>query len=110
MRFRRSQRKGTPRRPIAGFTWSGDSASDNPFFVEILTTGAQGVNITPWQSVKGWQPPTAPDIMRNVQAYSGIAANGDRHVYAFEGGVVKEFVVSSDGSTWSLVGDVPTTI
>ncbi|KAL8893763.1 MAG: hypothetical protein Q9192_004948 [Flavoplaca navasiana] len=69
-----------------------------------------GVNITPWQSVKGWQPPTAPDIMRNVQAYSGISANGDRHVYAFEGGIVKEFVVSTDGSTWPLVGDVPITI
>ncbi|KAL8880424.1 MAG: hypothetical protein Q9198_002163 [Flavoplaca austrocitrina] len=102
--------QGTPGRPMAGFTWSGDSASDNPFFVEILTTGAQGVNITPWQSAKGWQPPTAPEIMRNVQAYSGIAANGDRHVYAFEGGVVKEFVVSTDGLTWSLVGDVPTII
>lgn len=95
---------------MAGFTWSGDTASDTPFFAEILTTGAQGVNITPWQSVKGWQPAEAPDIMRNVQAYSGTAANGDRHIYAFEGGVVKEFVVSADGLTWSLVGDVPTTI
>ncbi|KAL8840524.1 MAG: hypothetical protein Q9176_003850 [Flavoplaca citrina] len=102
--------QGTPGSPMAGFTWSGDSASNNPFFAEILTTGAQGVDITPWQSVEGWQPPKAPDIMRNVQAYSGIAANGDRHVYAFEGGVVKEFVVSTDGLTWSLVGDVPTTI
>lgn len=92
---------------MAGFTWGVDSDSDNPLLGGILNTGTQGVNIT-WAAPKGWQAPRALDAMRNTQAYSGIAAYANRHVYALEKGAVKEFVVSTDGLTWSLVGDVPT--
>lgn len=98
--------RGTFGAPIAGFTCGVDSDSDNPLLRDILNTGTQGVNIT-WTTPKGWQAPQAPDAMRNTQAYSGIAVNANWHVYALERGAVKESVVSTDGLTWSLVGDVP---
>ncbi|KAI4172073.1 MAG: hypothetical protein LQ343_003820 [Gyalolechia ehrenbergii] len=81
---------------MAAFSWGDDNGSGGPLLVDILSSGPQG-----------WQEPAKPDAMKNIQAYSAVAANGDRHVYALEAGSVKEFVVSTDGLSWSLVGDVP---
>ncbi|KAL8943037.1 MAG: hypothetical protein Q9216_001325 [Gyalolechia sp. 2 TL-2023] len=92
--------------PMATFSWGHDTDSGDPLLVDILNSGPQGVYLT-WWTPQGSQEPAAPDVMRNVQAYSALAANGDRYVYALEAGSVKEFVVSTDGLSWSLVGDVP---
>ncbi|KAL8804888.1 MAG: hypothetical protein Q9182_002290 [Xanthomendoza sp. 2 TL-2023] len=91
---------------LASFT-SGDDSSGDPLFYYTLSSGPQGIKTVYYSAGKGWRTDT-PDVMKNVQPYSSVAANADRHVYAFEGGVVKEFVMSTDGLTWSLVGDVPT--
>ncbi|KAL8729472.1 MAG: hypothetical protein Q9166_004720 [cf. Caloplaca sp. 2 TL-2023] len=96
---------------IASFSWGDDSMSGNPLFQHTLSSSLQGVNVA-WlgggpYTDKGWHTET-PDVMKDIQAYSALAANADRHVYALEAGTVKEFVVSTDGLTWSLVGDVPT--
>lgn len=74
--------------------------------MNILSSGSRGVDVSQW-TPQGWQKPAKPDIMKNVQTYSALAANGDRLVYALEAGSVKEFAVSTDGLSWSLVGDVP---
>ncbi|KAL8808992.1 MAG: hypothetical protein Q9223_007967 [Gallowayella weberi] len=96
----------SPGASIASFT-SGDDPSGDPLFYYTLSSGPQGIKTVFLTKVKGWQVDT-PDVMKNVQPYSSVAANADRHVYAFEGGSVKEFVMSTDDLTWSLVGDVPT--
>ena len=44
--------------------------------------------------------------MQGVRSLSPIAANAVGHVFAFEDGVVKEFEVGKDGTTWTVVGDV----
>ncbi len=46
--------------------------------------------------------------MKVVDSYTALAANNDRRVYAVQHGVVKEFTVMVDGTTWSEVGDVLT--
>ncbi|KAL8949000.1 MAG: hypothetical protein Q9222_004856 [Ikaeria aurantiellina] len=98
--------KGSPGAPMATFSWGSDTGFDGPLLVDILSSGAQGVDLS-WWTPQGWQDPQRPDVMKNVQAYSALAANADRHVYALEAGSVKEYVVSTDGLTWSFVGDVP---
>jgi len=46
--------------------------------------------------------------MSVVDSYTVLAANNDRRVYAIQDGVVKEFTVMVDGTSWSEVGDVLT--
>lgn len=76
-----------------------------------MSSSSRGINVA-WLGGgsnygTGWHA-ESPEVMKNVQPYSPVAANADRHVYALEDGAVKEYVVSTDGTTWSLVGDVPT--
>ncbi|KAL8876889.1 MAG: hypothetical protein Q9198_004990 [Flavoplaca austrocitrina] len=97
--------------PIASFSTGEDTATGNPLFQYTVSSTSQGINVA-WlgdgeYSDTGWHAQT-PKVMRNVQPYSAVAANADRHVYAIEDGTVKDFVVSIDGTTWDLVGDVPT--
>ncbi|KAL8787650.1 MAG: hypothetical protein Q9213_002081 [Squamulea squamosa] len=94
---------------LASFSWGDDSKSGEPLFQHTLSSGSRGVKVA-WLGPgygTGWQTDT-PDVMKNVQTNSPLAANADRHVYALEDGIVKEFVMSPDGLTWSLVGDVLT--
>ena len=96
---------------IASFSTGEDTATGDPLFQYTVSSTAQGINVA-WlgggeSSDTGWHTET-PEVMRNVQPYSAVAANADRHVYAIEDGIVKDFVVSIDGTTWDLVGDVPT--
>ncbi|KAL8960080.1 MAG: hypothetical protein Q9193_003158 [Seirophora villosa] len=92
--------------PMAAFSWGDDTDTGGPLLMNILSSGPRGIDVSRW-TPQGWQKPARPDIMKNVQAYSALAANGDGHVYALEAGSVKEFEVSTDGLIWSLVGDVP---
>lgn len=97
---------------LASFTWGDDSDSGNPLLQFTMSSGPQGIGITRLGSsfsatAGGWHDET-PDAMKNVQAYSPVGANADRLVYALQDGGVKEFACSSDGTTWSLLGDVPT--
>lgn len=97
---------------LASFTWGDDSGSGNPLLQFTMSSGSQGIGVARLGSsfsatASGWHDET-PDVMKNVQAFSPVAANADRLVYALEDGTVKEFACSSDGTTWSLLGDVPT--
>lgn len=92
---------------MASFSWGSGAPSGDPLLVGILSSGPQSVYVTSSTPQRSWDT-LAPEALNNVQAYSALAANGDRHVYALEGGSVKEFVVSTDGLSWSFVGDVPT--
>lgn len=53
-----------------------------------------------------WPPVQTPAVLNVVDAYTVLAANNDRRVYAMKDGVVKEFTVMVDGVSWSEVGDV----
>lgn len=92
---------------MASFSWGFDATSGNPLLMVILSSGPQGVEVT-WWTPSGWQDPQQPEALKNIEAYSALAANGDRYVYALEGDSVREFTVTTDGLTWTLVGDVPT--
>ncbi|KAI4090585.1 MAG: hypothetical protein LQ344_004632 [Seirophora lacunosa] len=93
--------------PMASFSWGFDATSGNPLLMVILSSGPQGVEVT-WWTPSGWQDPQQPEALKNIQAYSALAANGNRYVYALQGDSVREFTVTTDGLTWTLVGDVPT--
>ena len=94
---------------MASFSWGSAATSDGPLLIGVLNSGPEGhgVDETHWTQ-QGWQDPETPDALKNAQAYSAIAANTDRHVYTLEAGGVREFVVSTDGLSWSAVGDVLT--
>lgn len=96
---------------MASFSWGiDDNDFGDPFMIDVLSSSPHGVKLHWWGGQtrwKHWQELGEVDVMKDVQAYSALAANVDRHVYALENGVVREFVVSADGQTWSVVGDVP---
>lgn len=92
---------------MASFSWGVDAQSGSPLLSDILSSGPQGIDVT-WWTPQGWQDAKKPATLTGVQPYSALAANADRHVYALESGSVREFVVSTDGVNWSVVGNVPT--
>lgn len=47
--------------------------------------------------------------MSTFQDHIGLAANANAHVYGLEGGKLNELTVTTDGSTWPLIGKVPVT-
>ncbi|KAL8860666.1 MAG: hypothetical protein Q9178_003019 [Gyalolechia marmorata] len=95
--------------PMASFSWGVNQKAGRPLLIHILTSGPEGVDVH-WYNgnTSSWQDRQQPKAFQNIEPYSPLAANGDRHVYALEAGSVREFVVSEDGLTWSLVGNVPT--
>ncbi|KAL8669932.1 MAG: hypothetical protein Q9168_005497 [Polycauliona sp. 1 TL-2023] len=90
---------------IASFASDSGSPSGDSLFSLAVTSGPQGINTTCTGLCSGIDN-GAQGALKDVQPFSAVAANADRHVYAFEDGKVKEFVLSTDG-TWSLTGDVP---
>ena len=44
--------------------------------------------------------------MQNVDELSPLAANDAERLFVMQEGVVKEFQVAADGTTWSLVANV----
>ncbi|KAL9046134.1 MAG: hypothetical protein Q9214_000954 [Letrouitia sp. 1 TL-2023] len=95
---------------LASFTWGKNATTGDPYFLRTLSSGPKGAGVDVFFLGGGSQPDIwyteNPDLMNDVQAYSALAANTDRHVYAVEAGTVKEFALSIDGS-WTLIGDVP---
>lgn len=95
--------------PMASFSWGVRQENGRPLLFHILTSGQEGVHVHWYDGItSSWQARQQPEAFQNIDPYSPLAANGDRHVYALEAGSVREFVVSEDGLAWSLVGDVPT--
>jgi len=47
-----------------------------------------------------------PPIMGQLQIYTAIAANADKHIYALQDGATREFTVAPDGVIWTYVGVV----
>ena len=94
---------------LASFSWGNNATTGDPIFRRILASGSDGVVAyelgSSWPDT--WQSTTI-DVMKNVQSYSALAANVDRHVYALQDGTVKEYTTSSDRLTWTLIGEVPT--
>ncbi len=78
--------------------------------MNILSSSSHGVRADWWTGVGGgtWPPPQTPAVMSSVQNYTSLAANADAHIYTLQGGGIKEFQVGSDGTTYTLVGDVTT--
>lgn len=95
--------------PMASFSWGVNPENGRPLLIHILTSGPDGVDIH-WHDgiTSSWQDRQQPKVFQDIEPYSPLAANSDRHVYALDAGSVREFVVSTDGLTWSLVGNVPT--
>lgn len=95
---------------MASFSWGVDASFGDPMLMDILSSGPQGVRVSWWGGFSGqdWQEPQSIDVMENVQAWTALAVNTDRRVYALEAGVVQEFGVSTDGLRWSRIGVVPT--
>ena len=94
---------------IASFSWGVNPENGRPLLIHILASGPEGVDVH-WHDgiTSSWQDRQQPKALQNIEPYSPLSANGDRHVYALEAGSVREFVVSTDGLTWSLVGNVTT--
>ncbi|KAL8743180.1 MAG: hypothetical protein Q9190_004445 [Brigantiaea leucoxantha] len=93
---------------IASFSWGTNATTGDPVLQRTLTSGPQGVSsfgLGGGREPDRWQA-EHPAVMENIQAYSSLAANADRHVYALETGIVQEFVLSSDGTTWNQIGNV----
>lgn len=76
----------------------------------MLSAGDNGVAVDWWNNsdLKNphWGTHQSPPQMQKVQPLSPLAANGAGHVFAMQDGVVKEFTVEADGTTWNLVGNV----
>lgn len=96
--------------PMASFASGFNGDKGEPLMIDIVSTGAQGVAVSWWSAPVGQrcQEVRRPDVMGNVRPFSAVAAGADRHVDAYEGPTVREYVVPTDGLSWSLVGDVQT--
>ena len=76
----------------------------------VLASGSDGVQVDWWTGDQQpeYQDSYKPTQLSKVQNASAIAANAERHVYAFQDGIVKEFTVDENGGSWSLIGNVDT--
>ncbi|KAL8710413.1 MAG: hypothetical protein Q9220_005014 [cf. Caloplaca sp. 1 TL-2023] len=97
--------------PMAQFNWGRGAPAKLPDYLFILSAGSSGVAVNWWDNSDPkntqWESPQTPEMMQRVKALSPLAANAAGHVFAVEGGVVKEFEKGlGDGTTWTLVGDV----
>lgn len=96
--------------PLASFTWGTAHTNGLAIIINILSSSSHGVRSDWWTGVAGgsWPPPQSPAALSNVQNYTSLAANADAHIYALQDGGIREFQVGSDGTTYTLVGDVIT--
>ncbi|KAL9576571.1 MAG: hypothetical protein Q9212_006991 [Teloschistes hypoglaucus] len=110
----------TLRAPLAAFTFGRGAPVAVPDHLFVLSSGnnssssGNGVAVNWWDNSDRadtrWRSHENPIAMQKVDALSPLVANGvPGHVFAMQGGVVKEFKVVEDGMNvvrWSLVGDV----
>ncbi|KAL8718500.1 MAG: hypothetical protein Q9225_004368 [Loekoesia sp. 1 TL-2023] len=98
------------RAPLTSFNFGSGAPAAVPDYLFVLSSGKNGVAVDWWdnhdRNSAHWGTPQSPAVMQRVRSLSPIAANGAGHVFAFEDGVVKEFTVEADGTTWTLVGSV----
>lgn len=98
------------RAPLASFNFGSGAPTAMPDYLFVLSSGKNGVAVDWWdnsdRNSAHWGTPQSPAVMQRIRSLSPIAANGAGHVFAFEDGVVKEFTVGADGTTWTLVGSV----
>ena len=74
--------------PLAGFTWNTPAAD----YLDIVSTGPSGVNVNYFNFTNGaWSSVPGSGGLAQVQNYSAIAANDASHVYALQGGNLKEY-------------------
>ncbi|KAI4105783.1 MAG: hypothetical protein L6R37_002530 [Teloschistes peruensis] len=100
--------------PLAAFNFGRGAPVAIPDHLFVLSAGSNGVSVNWWDNSDRanarWRAHENPMAMRRVDAVSPIVANGvPGHVFAMQGGVVKEFKVVEDGVNvvrWSVVGDV----
>ncbi|KAL8699697.1 MAG: hypothetical protein Q9201_005859 [Fulgogasparrea decipioides] len=96
--------------PLTSFNLGRGAPTAVPDYLFVLSAGNNGVAVSWWDNSDPnhayWGTPQSPSPMQKVQPLSPLAANGAGHVFAMQEGVVKEFTVDGDGTTWNLVGNV----
>ncbi|KAL8752935.1 MAG: hypothetical protein Q9184_005577 [Pyrenodesmia sp. 2 TL-2023] len=96
--------------PITSFNFGRGAPIQVSDYMFVLSAGANGVPVSCWDNSNPentvWRPITTPPTLQRVDPLSPITANGAGHVFAFQDGAVKEFVVEADGSTWIMLGNV----
>ncbi|KAA8642972.1 uncharacterized protein ATNIH1004_009734 [Aspergillus tanneri] len=90
---------------LAAFTFNPNGIEQGNRFMGTLISKEDGVTCyvsdakgTNWKNYK-------PKVMDSLDRNTPVAANYDGRAYGIKDGVVKEFVASSDGRSWSAVGD-----
>lgn len=97
--------------PLASFNFGGGAPNQLPEYLFVLSAGNNGIAVDLWDNSNSeatrWHPAQSPAVLQRVQPLSPITANGAGHVFAFgdRDGVVKEFKVEADGTTWDLVAE-----
>lgn len=75
--------------PLASFTWNVSEAE----YLDIVSTGPSGITVNHLNFTNGdWTSVPPSGDLAQVQNYSAIAANAASHVYAFQDGILKEFL------------------
>ncbi|KAL8894185.1 MAG: hypothetical protein Q9207_008535 [Kuettlingeria erythrocarpa] len=96
--------------PITSFDFGRGAPIGVSDYMFVLGAGKNGVAVGCWDNSNPkdtfWRPIATPPTLQKVDQLSPITANGAGHVFAFQGGAVKEFTVEADGSTWAMVGNV----
>ncbi|KAL8866120.1 MAG: hypothetical protein Q9174_006484 [Haloplaca sp. 1 TL-2023] len=100
----------TSKAPLTSFTYGRGAPVAVPAYLFVLNAGDNGVSVDSWDNSDRddthWSTPVRPPVMQQVDALSPLAANGAGHVFAMQEGVIKEFAIDADGTSWRLVGDV----
>lgn len=97
---------------MTSFNLGAGAPLEVPNYLFVLSAGENGVAVSWWDNsnpgftTTHWGTVQTPIAMERVKPLSPIAANGAGHVFALEDGMVKEFKVEADGTTWDLVRNV----
>jgi len=91
--------------PLTTFTW-GTTGQGNALFGDIVSSNSSGLTVNQWEGISNFMMGTQkPPALNSVNAVS-LAANDDAHIYALQAGNILEYRMGTDGSSWSLVGNV----
>ncbi|EXJ82384.1 hypothetical protein A1O3_06197 [Capronia epimyces CBS 606.96] len=92
----------------------GDDGNGSPAHVQAVTSGwdsssgsYSGLTVFDW-SDNAWANAVSPTSLQTGSGASAVAAHFYQRVYAVSDGILKQFAVADDGTTWTVIGNVPT--
>ena len=94
--------------PIAFFRSGNYTESGDRFIFGVLIGGLRNVTAIVWDygdNDMQTLPIDGVADLQGLQNHTALAANDDGYAYAIHSGVILEFKLSADASTWSLLGN-----